>query len=125
MLIGRLSIVSFDSHVTSMACTFQYTFRIRDTCKIKICLYYVDCCLVLLTESVCGEGRIPYSHPEKMKAVAVGLPAGIVFKQPSLYKQPELRQIHQNLDKFDFIPFSSSPTSSSIVCSEQEISTEQ
>ena len=57
-----------------------------------------------LIELACGQGRIPYSNPGKMKAVAVGLPAGLSFKQPSLYKQPELRQIHQHLDKFQFLP---------------------
>ena len=62
--------------------------------------------LSLYPEIVCGEGRIPYSKLDKMKAVIVGLPAGVSFKQPSLYKQSELRLIHQQLEKIQFVPIS-------------------
>ena len=80
---------------------------------------------IKITGCVCGEGRIPYSHPKKLKAVAVGLPVGIHFKQPSLYKQPELRQVHQTLDKFTFLPLSLPDDVNSsedmTICSEQEV----
>ena len=55
-------------------------------------------------ESVCGHGRIPYSSPDQMKCVAVGLPTGVQFQQPAKYKSSEVRQIHNNLDRVGFLP---------------------
>lgn len=52
---------------------------------------------------VSGQGRILYSHPDQMGVVPVGLPEGIDFKQPSLYKAKELRRVYDSLDKFQFI----------------------
>ena len=37
-----------------------------------------------------------------MKCVAVGLPPGVPFRQPSLYKSPELTRIHNHLEKKSF-----------------------
>ncbi len=56
-----------------------------------------------------GQSRILYSHPEQIRVVPVGLPDGIEFKQPSLYKSNELRRVHDSLDKFKFISVDSDP----------------
>lgn len=56
------------------------------------------------TGKVTGHGRIPYSAPDKMKCVAVGLPTGVTFKQPEHYKMPELRIVHDSLDYIRFLP---------------------
>ena len=50
-----------------------------------------------------GQGRVLYSHPEQMSVVPVGLPDGIEFKQPSLYKSNKLRRVYDSLDKFKFV----------------------
>ena len=39
-----------------------------------------------------------------MKCVAVGLPPGLTFQQPALYKSSELTMIHNNLGGFSFLP---------------------
>ena len=56
------------------------------------------------TEAVCGEGRIPYSDPRRMKSVMVGLPADVSFQQPAKYTAAEIRQIHDGLDRVQFLP---------------------
>ncbi len=38
-----------------------------------------------------------------MSVVPVGLPNGIEFKQPSLYKLNELTRVYDSLDKFKFV----------------------
>ena len=53
-----------------------------------------------------------------MLAVAIGLPQGIAFKQPSLYKLPELRHVYETLDKIQFIPLDTSSTGTSVVIEE-------
>ena len=53
-----------------------------------------------------------------MLAVAVGLPQGIAFKQPSLYKHSELRRVYETLDKIQFIPLDTTSASTSVVTEE-------
>ncbi len=52
---------------------------------------------------MCGDGRIPYSNSDKMRCVAVGLPPGVSFQQPALYKLSELSLVHSNLESFSFL----------------------
>ena len=52
----------------------------------------------------CGEGRIPYSDPTRMKCIVVGLPHGLSFKQPAKYTAPELRLIQTNKENINFLP---------------------
>ena len=59
---------------------------------------------------VCGVGRIPYSQPHNMKAVAIGMPSGVDFKQPSLYKADQLRLVYNGLSTFHFLPLCTANT---------------
>ena len=73
-------------------------------------------CVMIMhrTVDVCGVGRIPYSQaqPQKMKATAVGWPAGVHvdFKQPAMYKAEELRFVYNSLSSFRFIRFCTAST---------------
>ena len=59
--------------------------------------------------AVCGHtSRIPYSHLERIQCSVIGLPEGIQFKQPSLYKAHELKQVYKCLEKVKFIPLPAS-----------------
>ena len=50
-----------------------------------------------------GRGRIPYSSLSNLGCVDQGLPAGLSFKQPSLYNTHELRSICNHLESIEFI----------------------
>ena len=50
-----------------------------------------------------GRGRIPYSSLSNVGCVVQGLPAGLSFKQPSLYNTHELRSICNYLESIKFI----------------------
>ena len=51
-----------------------------------------------------GARRIPYSSLIDMKCAVEGMPSGIDFKQPALYKSNELRTIYNRLDTIQFVP---------------------
>lgn len=68
--------------------------------------------------AVCGEGRIPYSDPGRMKCVMVGLPTGVSFQQPAKYTAAELRQVHGSRDKIQFLPLSTQDTTDVLGCEE-------
>ena len=77
--------------------------------------------IVHRTGDVCGVGRIPYSQPQKMKAIAVGSPAGVDFKQPAMYKAEELRLVYNGLSSFRFIRLCTGSTDSEIGPTESEV----
>ena len=62
--------------------------------------------LFLLTVAKTGRGCIPYSSLSNLGCVVQGLPAGLSFKQPSLYGNHELRSICNHLESIEFIVYS-------------------
>ena len=63
--------------------------------------------LFLLTVAKTGRGCIPYySSLSNLGCVVQGLPAGLSFKQPSLYSNHELRSICNHLESIEFIVYS-------------------
>ncbi len=56
-----------------------------------------------------------------MKATPIGMPPGLEFKQPSLYKADELRLIHNSLDKFNFLALCSESVESTLTIASENV----